>query len=76
MKPTYDSYKGKWKVKGLGWFDSAADAWREIERKELKTPLLICISKEMKAKLEEASAQRKTTISEIVRNAIRKEVGL
>ena len=45
MKPTYDSYKGKWKVKGLGWFDSAADAWREIERKELKTPLLICISK-------------------------------
>jgi len=76
MKPKYDGFIGKWHVKGIGWFDNPADAWRAIKDIELKTPLMVKISKEMKAQLERESKKRGMTVSEIVRTAIRKEVNL
>ena len=74
MKLSYDDVMGKWHVKGIGWFDNPTDAWRAIKEQELKTPLMVKISKEMKIQLEQESERRNTTVSEIVRTAIRKEV--
>ena len=76
MKPVYDGSIGKWHVKGIGWFDNPTDAWRAIKEHELKTTLMVKISKEMKTQLEQESERRNTTVSEIVRTAIRKEVNL
>lgn len=74
MKPIYSEASMKWRVKGMGYFDTPEDAWRAIRLNERKTQLLVMVSKKMKIQLEELADKRKTTISDIVRQAIEKEV--
>ena len=74
MKPIYDPYMMRWKVKGLGWFDSRAEASAEIKKLGHDTNLIIRIKSELKQKIETLAQKRNTTVSELVRELIEKEL--
>jgi predicted DNA binding CopG/RHH family protein len=76
MKPVYDMCTLKWRVKGLGLFDTPQEAKEAIQNSKKKTRLNLRISEKTFDKLQERADSQSTTVSEVVRQIIEKEVGL
>lgn len=74
MKPVYDPYFMRWRVKGLGWFDTRVEASDAIKRLGHDTTLIIRIKSELKQNIETLAQERNTTVSELVRELIEREV--
>lgn len=74
MKPVYEESTLKWRVKGLGLFDTPREAWEAIRLNEKKTMLTLMISRKMLNDLRAVADKRKISVSEFVRQAIEKEV--
>ena len=76
MKPILDTATMRWTVKGLGTFSNKKDALAAIEAKRMKTQIHLLVNDETYNALKKTAEDRETTVTEIVREAIRKEVGL
>ena len=76
MKPILDTATMRWKVKGLGTFVHKKDALAAIEAKKMKNQLHLLVNDETYIALKKTAEKRGTTITEVAREAIRKEVGL
>lgn len=77
MKPILDTATMRWKVNGIaGTFSHKKDAIAAIEAKKMKNQLHLLVDDETITALKRTADERGTTITEIMRNAIRKEVGL
>lgn len=74
MKPTYDPYIRRWSVKGLGYFDSLDSAKEAIRNINLSDTLLLRINPVTKKQLQELANSRKVSVSDVIRQAIEKEV--
>ena len=74
MKLVYDECTLKWRVKGLGLFDTPQEAWKAIRLNEKKTMLTLMISRKMLNDLRAVAEKRKISVSELVRQAVEKEV--
>lgn len=77
MKPILDTATMRWRVNGIaGTFSHKKDAIAAIEAKKMKNQLHLLVDDETITALQRTAEERGTTITEIIRNAIRKEVGL
>lgn len=77
MKPILDTATMRWKVKGIaGTFAHKKDAIAAIEAKKLKNQLHLFVNDETYNALKKTAEKRGTTITEVAREAIRKEVEL
>lgn len=77
MKPILDTVTMRWKVNGIaGTFAHKKDAIAAIEAKKMKNQLHLLVNDETYIALKKTAEERGTTITEVVREAIRKEVGL
>lgn len=76
MKPILDTATMRWKVKGLGTFANKKNALAAIEAKRMKNQIHLLVNDETYNALKKIAEDRETTVTEIVREAIRKEVGL
>ena len=74
MKPVYDPYFMRWKVKGLGWFDSRAEASDAIKKLSNSEVLQTRIKPDIRQKFETLAQQQNKTVSELVRELIEREV--
>jgi hypothetical protein len=74
MKIKYDSLLMMYEVKGLGYFRTQEEALKAISENEKKTDLRITITPKLKEQLRLCAITRNTTIADIVRQAIEKEV--
>lgn len=74
MKPYYVPWANKWSAKGYGFFNTLEDAKKTIERNKKSCTLMVKISPNEKEQLQRLADERKITVSEIVRQAIEKEV--
>ena len=74
MKPVYDECCCKWRVKGFGLFDNPQDAWRVIKDNEKNKVLTLLISNKMRSQLNQIANDRNISVSELVRQAIEREV--
>lgn len=74
LKPYYVPWANRWTAKGYGYFNTLEDAQKAIERDKKKYPMVVKLSLNEKEKLQQLAETRKTTISDIVRQAIEKEV--
>lgn len=74
MKPVYDECTCKWRVQGLGFFDTPQDAWRVIRENERTKMLSLLVSPKMLNKLKSLAKEKKISVSELVRRMIEKEV--
>lgn len=74
MKPNFNELFRQWYVEGVGYFDNFTDAQKAIDRNKKNVKLLVMVNSDMKGKLEQLANERKMTVSEIVRQAIEKEV--
>ena len=67
----------RWKVNGIaGTFAHKKDAIAAIEAKKMKNQLHLLVNDETYNALKKTAEKRGTTITEVAREAIRKEVGL
>ena len=77
MKPILDTATMRWKVNGIaGTFAHKKDAIAAIEAKRMKKQIHLFVNDETYNALKNTAEDRETTVTEIVREAIRKEVGL
>ena len=77
MKPILDTATMRWKVNGIaGTFAHKKDALAAIEAKRMKNHSHLLVNEETYNALKKTAEDRETTVTEIVREAIRKEVGL
>ena len=77
MKPILDTATMRWKVNGIaGTFTHKKDAIAAIEAKRMKNHIHLLVNDETYNALKKTAEDRETTVTEIVREAIRKEVGL
>ena len=74
MKPVYDPYFMRWRVKGLGWFDSRAEASDAIKKLSNSEVLQTRIKPDIRQKFETLAQERNKTVSELVRELIEREV--
>ena len=74
MKPIFDECTMKWRVKDIGLFDSPQEAWNAIRDNEKTHILNLLISRKMLNNLRALANERKSSVSELVRQAIEKEV--
>lgn len=74
MKIIYDECTLKWRVKGLGLFDTPQEAEMAIQNSKKKTMLNVRISDDVFSKLQAKADAKNTTISNIVRQIIEREV--
>ena len=74
MKPIYDGCTLKWRVKGLGLFDTPREALEAIRLNEKKTMLTLMVSRKMLNELRALADERNISVSELVRRAITKAV--
>ena len=74
MKPVYDECTLKWRVKGIGRFDTPREAWEAIRDNTNCVQLNIMVSNKMMNDLREVADKRKISVSKLVRLAIDKEV--
>lgn len=74
MKPVYDECTCKWRVKGLGLFDTPQEAWKVIRDNEKTKMLTLLVSPKMLSDLRANADKRKISVSELVRQAIEREV--
>ena len=73
MKPVYDMCTHKWRVKGLGVFDTIQEAKNAMQNCKKKTMLNVRVSEETLNKLQELAISQNTTVSDVVRQIIEKE---
>ena len=77
MKPILDTPPLRWKVHGIaGTFAHKKDAIAAIEAKKMKNQLHLLVNDETYIALKKTAEKRGTTITEVVREAIKKEVRL
>lgn len=77
MKPILDTATMRWKVNGIaGTFVHKKDAIAAIEAKKMKNQLHLLVNDETYIALKKTAEKRGTTITEVAREAIRKEVEL
>ena len=77
MKPILDTATMRWKVNGItGTFAHKKDAIAAIEAKKEKHLISVRVTTEMHNALVKTAEKRGTTITEVAREAIRKEVEL
>ena len=76
MKPILDKATIRWKEKGWGTLAKKKDALAAIEAKRMKNQLHLLVNDETYNALKRIAEDRETTITEVVREAIRKELGL
>lgn len=76
MKIVYDMCTLKWRVKGMGLFDTPQEAKEAIQNSKKKTRLDVRISENTMVKLQLKAASQNTTISNLVRQIIEKEVNV
>lgn len=74
MKPVYDECCCKWRVKGFGLFDTPQEAWKIIRDNEKNKMLTLLVSQKMLSQLRAIADERKVSVSELVRQAIEREV--
>ena len=74
MKPYYDPYFMRWKVKGLGWFDTRVEASAAIKKFSKDAILQTRVKSDVKQKFETLAQERNKTVSGLVRELIEKEV--
>ena len=74
MKAVYDPSFMRWKVKGLGWFNSRKEAREAIRKRGYDATLLLRLTSKMKQDLETLADERSITVSELIRQIIVKEV--
>lgn len=74
MKPYYDPYFMRWSVKGLGWFDTRAEASEAIKKFSQDTTIKIRLKSDLKQKFETLAQERGKTVSELVREYMEREV--
>ena len=74
MKPVYDECSCKWRVKGFGLFDTPQEAWKVIKDNEKTKMLTLLVTPKMLSELRAMADERKISVSEIVRQAIEREV--
>ena len=77
MKPILDTATMRWKCNGIaGNFGHTKDAIAAKESKKMKNHLHLLMNEETYNALKKTAEKRGTTITEVVREAIRKEVEL
>ena len=74
MKPVYDECTMKWRVKGLGLFDTSKEAWRAIRDNTNCIQLNVMVSSKIMNNLRAVADEKNISVSELVRQAIKKEV--
>lgn len=74
MKPTYDECTLKWRVKGVGLFDTPREAWNAIRDIRNDRQLNVMVSLKLLDDIHTMAKDRNISIAELVRQAIRKEV--
>lgn len=74
MKPIYKITTMSWFVEGLGLFKTKEEALLAIEDNTLKHSLRIRISDKTKRQLQQLVNDKQTTVSDIIRQLIEKEV--
>lgn len=74
MKPILNTVTMRWNVKGVGSFARKEDALAAIEAKKMNNQIHLMVSDTMYEALADAANERRTSISEIIRMAIEKEV--
>lgn len=74
MKPYYVPWADKWTAKGYGYFNTLEDAQKTIERDKKKHSIVVKLSSIEKEELQLLAKARKTTMANIIRQAIEKEV--
>ena len=74
MKPVYDECSLKWRVKGVGLFNTPQEAWNAIRDNEKSHMLNLLVSRKMMNDLRAVADKRNISVSELVRQAVRKEV--
>lgn len=76
MKPILNTVTMRWNVKGIGSFARKEDALAAIEANRMKNQIHFMVSDTMYEALMDAANERRTTMAELIRTAIEKEVGL
>jgi hypothetical protein len=74
MKPTYDPYFMRWKVKGLGWFDTHKAAVDAIKKLGQDATLQTRVKSDLKQQFETLAQERGKTVSDLMRELIEREV--
>lgn len=76
MKAILNTVTMRWTVKGVGSFAQKEDALAAIAARSKSRMIQVRVKPEMYDAIARAARQRNTTIAEIIRTAIEKEVGL
>lgn len=74
MKSYYDQYTMRWKVKGLGWFNTREEARKAIREFSQDTTLKIRLKSSLKQEFETLAQERGKSVSELIREWMEKEV--
>lgn len=74
MKPKYNELNHMWGVSGKGFYKTPQEAWRVIRENELSKMLTLMISPKMAKDLQTIAKAKSISVSEVVRQAIQKEV--
>ena len=74
MKSYYDQYMMRWKVDGLGWFDTREEARKAIRKFSKDATLQVRLKSYLKCELETLAEERGQSVSDLVRGLIEKEV--
>jgi hypothetical protein len=74
MKPCYDPYMMRWRVSGLGWFDTRAEAREAIRQLTNSARVVVMVKPIIRDKLEALAESRQISVSELVRELIESEV--
>jgi hypothetical protein len=74
LKPTYDECTLKWRVKGIGLFDTPQEAWNAIRDNTNDRQLNVMVNRKLLNDMHSLAKDNNISISDFVRQAIRKEV--
>ena len=64
----------RWHVQGLGYFDSIEEAKQAIADSKLTEVITCRVNKKIKTRLSDMARETNSTISDVVKNIIEKEV--
>ncbi len=74
MRAVYEPFMQRWYVKGLGYFDSKADALIAIKNTTMSDTLIVRLSGETKQRLQEIATLNNVSLSDVARTILEKEV--
>ena len=74
LKPTYDECTLKWRVQGIGLFDTPQEAWNAIRDITNDGQLNVMVNRKLLNDLHSLAKDKNISIAELVRQAIRKEL--